>query len=316
MTRLTAVQWRDISARHIVTCAHVEQAWPFAGDHTIDIFIQQFDSPIQERHSMTIITSPQNPWVLEAKKLQQKKFREAKGLFLAEGLRLAEEAAKSASVEEVYYHEALGATARGEELLKILSAKARRFFQVTSKVLTALAETETPQGILLVCRCLPGRLQDFRPEPGPVVVLDGLQDPGNLGAILRTLWAAGGRGLICLPDTADPYSGKAVRASMGGIFRVPVFRDVTWSATARWASDQGYQTVAARAEGGMDYRRLPWQEKTLLCIGNEARGLLTAPPEEVDERVCIPLAQGAESLNAAVAAGILIYEAVRQNMTG
>ncbi len=261
---------------------------------------------------MEIITSAQNQWVLEARKLQQKKFREAKGLFLVEGLRLAEEAAKSALVEEVYYHETLAATPRGEELLKALSAKARRFFQVTSKVLNTLAETETPQGIVLVCRLSPAPLKDFRPGQGPVVVLDGLQDPGNLGTILRTLWAAGGQGLICLQGTADPFGGKAVRASMGGIFHLPVFTEVTWSAAARWALDQGYKTVAADAGGGRDYRRLPWQNKTLLCIGNEARGLLSIPLTEVDERVFIPLAQGAESLNAAMAAGILIYEAVRQ----
>ncbi|MEL7624782.1 MAG: RNA methyltransferase [Clostridiales bacterium] len=260
---------------------------------------------------MEIITSAQNQWVLEARKLQQKKFREAKGLFLVEGLRLAEEAAKSAFVEEVYYHETLGATERGEELLKTLSAKARRFFQVTSKVLNTLTETETPQGIVLVCRCASSSLKDFHPEEGPVVVLDGLQDPGNLGTILRTLWAAGGKGLICLHGSADPYGGKAVRSSMGGIFHLPVFTDVTWSIAARWALDQGYQTVAADAGGGRDYRKLAWQGKTLLCIGNEARGLLTIPLAEVDERVFIPLAQGAESLNAAVAAGILIYEALR-----
>ncbi|MCL1804841.1 MAG: RNA methyltransferase [Clostridiales bacterium] len=259
---------------------------------------------------MEIITSAQNQWVAEARKLQQKKFREERGLFLAEGLRLAEEAAKAGSVQEVYYHETFGDTDRGAELLKALSAETRRFFQVTAKVLNSLAETETPQGIVCVCGQRRLSIRDFAPERGVVVLADGIQDPGNLGSVLRTLWAAGGSGLICLAGTTDPFNGKCVRASMGGIYRLPVFTDMTWSGAARWALDHGYTTVAAEAGGGVDYRQMKWPDKTLLCIGNEARGLLSVVAEEVGERVFIPLAEEAESLNAAVAAGILIFSSM------
>ena len=256
---------------------------------------------------MEIITSAQNQWVAEARKLHQKKYREERGQFLAEGLRLAEEAARAGVVEEVYYHETFGDIDRGAALLKTLSAQARRFFQCSAKALDTLAETETPQGIVCVCRRRQTSVKDFRPESGLVVAADGIQDPGNLGSILRTLWAAGGRGMLCFSGTTDPYGGKCVRASMGGVFMLPVFTDLSWATVGRWALDQGYAVVAADAGGGTDYRRLAWPDKTLLCIGNEARGLASIPPEAVDERVFIPLAEGAESLNAAVAAGILIF---------
>ena len=256
---------------------------------------------------MDVITSAQNQSVAEARKLKQKKFREESGLYLAEGLRLAEEAAKAGSVLEVYYHESFSDMERGAELLSALSVKTRRFYQVTARVLNTLAETETPQGVVCVCERRQASIKDFSPDRGLVVVADGIQDPGNLGAILRTLWAAGSQGLICLPGTTDPYNGKCIRASMGAIFNVPVFTDLRWSLVSRWALDHGYAAVAADAHGGTDYRQIEWPDKTLLCIGNEAKGLLTIPAEDINERVFIPLAEEAESLNAAVAAGILIF---------
>ena len=256
---------------------------------------------------MEIITSAQNQWVAETKKLKQKKFREESSRYLAEGLRLAEEAAKAGVVREVYYHETFGDTDRGATLLKTLSSNTNRFFKVAGRVLDVIAETETPQGIVCVCERRQTPIREFDPGPGLVLLADGVRDPGNLGAILRTLWAAGGRGLICLSGTTDPFGGKCVRASMGGVFHVPVFTDIAWKTAARWALDRGYAAVAADAGGGKDFRRMNWPTKTLLCIGNEAGGLLTVPAEEVAERVFVPLAEGAESLNAAVAAGILIF---------
>lgn len=261
---------------------------------------------------MEIITSTQNQWVSEAKKLHQKKYRDAQGLFLAEGLRLTEEADKKGRLHQVFYHESMAATERGLALLKSLAAKTPRIFQVTSRVLETIAETETPQGIVAVVRQEPVSMKNFNPAgKGPLVVLDGLQDPGNLGTILRTLWAAGGEGLFCLSGTADPYNSKAVRASMGAVFNIPILAGLTWPEVRRWADLQGYTTVAGALDQAIDYRRVPWQEKTVLCIGNEGRGFLEIPENEIQYKAKIPLAGDAESLNAAVAAGILLYESVR-----
>ena len=256
---------------------------------------------------MEIITSTQNEWITEARKLKQKKYREISGYFLAEGLRLCEEAMKAAVVREVYYHESLADTPRGSALLQALATLTSRFFKVSVKVMDTLAETNTPQGIVCVCKRNQDALKLFQPLSGPVVVADGIQDPGNLGTILRTIWAAGGKGLVCLRGTTDPYNGKCIRASMGGVFHVPVFPDCEWQTVARWALERSYHVVATDAAHGKDYRRILWPDNTLLCIGSEAAGLTSIPLQEAAECVSIPLAQSAESLNAAVAAGILLF---------
>ncbi|MCL2121734.1 MAG: RNA methyltransferase [Clostridiales bacterium] len=261
---------------------------------------------------MDMITSIHNESIVETRKLKQKKHREASGLFLAEGLRLCEVAAAVDAVEQAYYHEALADTDRGAALLRELSGRTRRFVKVSARVMQAMAETEAPQGILCVCKCRQVSLKDFQPDKeGLVLLADGIQDPGNLGAMLRILWAGEGRGLICLRGTTDPFGGKCVRASMGGIFHVPVINGVDWPGVARWAIVNGYEVIAAESGAGRDYRRINWPKKTLLCIGNEAQGLITIPAAEVKERVYIPVKEGAESLNAAVAAGILVFEANR-----
>jgi len=260
---------------------------------------------------MEIITSAQNEWVARARKLKQKKYRDESGLFLAEGLRLSEEAVRAGLVEEIYYHETLTDSERGAAFLHEAAASGPRFIKVSARVIEALAETEAPQGVVCVCAQRQSAFKDFLPGAGTVVVADTIRDPGNLGSILRTLWAAGGQGLICLRGSTDPYGGKCVRASMGGLFRLPVFTDIDWPTAARWAFDRGYTVVAADTTGGADYRDLQWPERTLLCIGGEATGLVTIPAQDIAQRVSIPLAEGAESLNAAIAASILIYEARR-----
>ena len=261
---------------------------------------------------MEIITSPHNERIAGARKLKQKKHRDAEGLFLAEGLRLCEEAAKASCVDEVYYHESLAATERGEALLRALAGSAKGFAKVSAKVMGAIAETETPQGVVCVCRQNKSAIRAFGAGSGTVLAADGIRDPGNLGTIIRTLWASGAKGLVCLPGTTDPYSGKCVRASMGGVFHVPVFDNVGWATLSRWALDSGYRVIAADAGRGRDYSGFDWPEKTLLCIGGEAAGLSSVPERDVEERVFIPLAPGAESLNAGVAAGILLYAARRR----
>jgi len=264
---------------------------------------------------MNVISSPQNPWITEARKLHKKKYREAQGLFLVEGIRLTEEALRHGEIYQVFYQEMLASTERGEALLKGLAAKTQQIFQVSSKVLNTLAETDTPQGVVAVVRKNSVTLDNFRPKGrGPVVVLDGLQEPGNMGTILRTLWAVGGEGLLCLEGTVDPYNSKAVRASMGGIFTIPVMCDLPWNKVYSWACANEYLIVAGDIEQAIDYRMVPWQPKTVLCIGNEGRGFTHIKNDKGIIRAKLPLAPGAESLNAAVAAGILLYETVRDHL--
>lgn len=259
-----------------------------------------------------IICSRQNPLIKETIKLQQKKFREETGKFLLEGIRLVEEAAKADWLAEVFVEESLCSSKRGQVLLESIEKSSIRCFQVSKEILKALAETESPQGIVGVARQARTSLTDLKIKSGLILIVDGLQDPGNLGTICRTAWAAGADALFCLPGTVEPYNGKTIRAAMGGIFHVPVVRGVDWDTVREWCKAQGFQLVAGDLRADKRHFDLTYRERTALLIGNEGQGLLSVKSEDVDELVIIPLLDQAESLNASVACGILLYEVIRQ----
>lgn len=261
---------------------------------------------------MEIICSRQNPLIKETIKLQQKKYREETGRFLLEGIRLVEEAVTAGRLEEVFVEESLCSSKRGQELFRSIEKSSLRYFQVSKEILKALAETESPQGIVGVARQAGTSLADLKIKNGLILIIDGLQDPGNLGTICRTAWAAGVDALFCLPGTVDSYNGKTIRATMGGIFHVPVVTGVDWNTLREWCKVQGFQLVAGDLRADKRHFDLTYRERIALLIGNEAQGLLTVQPEDVDELVIIPLMDQAESLNASVACGILIYEVIRQ----
>lgn len=270
-----------------------------------------------------IISSGENPLVKETKKLKLKKYREERGEFLIEGVRLVEEGLKSGRLKGIFYEETLSCTVRGRQLLHIIEQSARDkkiafSHRVTLPVIKALAETQTPQGIVAVAVKDPVSLASLNRVKSEelLLVIDGLQDPGNLGALVRTACAAGAGAVICLPGTADPYCGKAVRSTMGGIFRIPVINGVEWDYLREWCRENDYCLAAGDLNAEVEYFSVAYPEKTALIIGNEGQGLLNVTPEEVDFRVKIPLKNGVESLNAAVAGGILLYEIMRQQTEG
>lgn len=264
--------------------------------------------------SVEIIESRQNALIKERVKLQQKKYRQKTGLFLVEGIRLVEEALAACRLTEVFVDDTLGQTERGGRLLQSLAENAVVCYHVNREVLRVLAETESPQGIVGVATQVQEKLTALKLCHGLILILDGIQDPGNLGTIWRTAWAAGVDAIFCLPGTVDPYNGKTVRATMGGIFHVPVFAgaEIEWAIIRQWAKAQGFQLVAGELGASRHHYDISYDEMVALLIGNEAQGLLTVSPAELDELVKIPLAEGAESLNAAVACGILVYEVLRQ----
>lgn len=265
---------------------------------------------------MEIITSTQNQSIKEAKKLQQRKYREAHKLFLVEGIRLAEEALRAGYGERFFYSQELLQTKRGQALFQDLLTMLPNqgaIIEVSSAVLQDLAETETPQGIVGIARQQNTNFAHLKPqEKSLLLIADSVQDPGNLGTMLRTAWAAGVAAVICLPGTVDPYNGKTVRASMGGIFNLPVFSGVGWDKVLEWCKQQGYQIVAGSVQGE-DYYSVKYAGRVALIIGNEGQGLIQVKPSEIDLEVTIPMDPKAESLNAAVAGGILIYEIIRPN---
>ena len=263
---------------------------------------------------MEIIESRQNALIKERVKLQQKKYRQKAGRFLVEGIRLVEEAVSAGRLTEVFVEESLFYSERGEELFHRIEKSSVACYRVNRDILRTLAETESPQGIVGVARQERVDLNEIKLTKGLILILDGIQDPGNLGTIWRTAWAAGVDALFCLPGTVDPYNGKTVRATMGGIFHVPVVAgtETEWDSLHQWCTAHGFQLVAGDLGAQQYHYEVSYQERVALVIGNEAQGLLTIQGEELDERVKIPLMCEAESLNAAVACGILIYEVIRQ----
>jgi TrmH family RNA methyltransferase len=209
----------------------------------------------------------------------------------------------------------LARTARGVELVAELERHAIPVEEIGARTFAHLADTETPQGIIAVIEPRRWAAAELTPRPGAVaLVIDGVQDPGNVGTLIRTAHALGAAGTVVLRGTADPTSPKALRAAMGATFRHPVvlLDDAGFIA---WARKHGVTLWAAAADGTPLHRALgkgPVDGGPIaVIVGNEGAGIRPQLNAVAAQRVAIPLAQGAESLNVAVAAGILLYEVTR-----
>src|SRR5438034_3389397 len=250
--------------------------------------------------------------------LQRRKARGRRGLALIEGVRLVEEAlAAGVTFTGALVAPDLARTARGTALVAELEGHAVGVEEVGARVLAQLADTETPQGIIAVIEPRRWTASDFAPGPGAVaLVIDGVQDPGNVGTLIRTAHALGAAGTVVLRGTADTLNPKALRAAMGATFRHPVvpLDDTAFIAWARrhgvtlWAAAaDGVPLPRAWGEGGQGKSEGP----IAVIVGNEGAGIRPQFNAVAAKRVAIPLAQGAESLNVAVAAGILLFEVTR-----
>lgn len=262
---------------------------------------------------MTELLSPRNPRVAQARELaRERAVREESGLAVLEGVRLAEEAvAAGIPLEYVLYTGQLGARERGAALLSVLQAAGVPAHAVAPDTLARAADTQTPQGILAVFRPRTWRLEQIR--AGLVVVLDNLQDPGNLGTVIRSLEAMGGAGLV-VAGGVDPYNPKVVRSAMGSLFRLPVVKLEIGPALQALRA-QGRRIYVADAGGDLT----PWTaglgDSSTLVIGNEGNGPSETARSLADGIISIPMPGPTESLNAGVAASLLIYEAMRQRAT-
>ncbi|HYR10856.1 MAG TPA: RNA methyltransferase [Longimicrobium sp.] len=243
--------------------------------------------------------------------LRQRKTREAEGLFLVEGVRAVEDLAASAlPIRFALGASTLGDAPRGRALLDVLAAQGVAVHETTERELAALADTETPQGILAVAPIPSAGLDGLRveAEPAVIVVLDAVQDPGNFGTLARTAEALGAVGLVALPGTVDPWNPKSVRAAMGSTFRLPVV-PADWEALSPWLSSRGFATLAAAAGG--EPLGEPRPARAALVLGNEGAGISQDTRARADRVVGIPIRGRAESLNVAAAGAILLYELLR-----
>jgi TrmH family RNA methyltransferase len=246
--------------------------------------------------------------------LHRRRGRERRGLALAEGVRLVEEALEAGiRMRGVLVSPALEGTTRGKALKTVLAQRGVMVEQVSEPELEKLADTEHPQGVLAVIEPPPWRIDDIKLAKGAVmVVLDGVQDPGNVGTILRTAHGLGAAGVVTLPGTAELGNSKVIRGSMGALFRLPSVVSPVQEFLG-WARRSGVELWTS-ASDGEPVNRIG-QNRDLppvgLVLGNEGAGVSSALASATHRRVAIPLAPGVESLNVAVAAGILLYQVSR-----
>jgi TrmH family RNA methyltransferase len=258
-----------------------------------------------------VITSVQNPKVQWVRRLQaQARLRREEGLFVVEGLRLADELLRAGWPARLVLHTAdLGEP--GRQTAARLAAGGAALEAVAPHVMEAASDTRAPQGLLVVAAMqslpLPARL-DF------VLVLDELRDPGNLGAILRAAAAAGVQAVFLGGESVDPFAPKVLRAAMGAHFRLPI-RAMDWDVLRDTLGQAGLQPFLAEAGAGLPYTQADFRQPLALLVGGEAHGPGAAARRLEAAGVHIPMPGGTESLNAAVAAAILIFEVVRQRAT-
>jgi RNA methyltransferase, TrmH family len=259
-----------------------------------------------------MITSVHNPRIQAISKLQkQAKVRREKQAFVIEGVRLAQEALQGGwEAQLLLFTDRLDK--RGMDLVADFSARGVLVEQVTETVMNAISETETPQGLMVVLSLLKLPVPE---DPDFVLVLDGVRDPGNLGTILRTALAAGVQAVLLAPGSVDAFAPKVVRAGMGAHFRLPVHQP-GWDGIKQVLRAPGskMKVYLADSTSGISYSQVDFRSPMAIIIGGEAGGAGSESAALADEMVHIPMPGGSESLNAAVAAGILIFEVVRQRV--
>ncbi len=246
---------------------------------------------------MEHITSLKNPKVTAWKALKDRKGRRESGCFLVEGRKMVEEALASAfDVEAVLVQEGVS----------FPDGLTMPVYELPAHVLAAVCDTKTPQGIAAVVR-----MKEQSALGKHIVVLDGVQDPGNVGTIIRTADAAGLDGVLLSTQCADVFSPKVLRATMGSIFRMNLRTTDDLPGELTKLREKGYSILSSQLDGTPFYEREKVAEQFALIIGNEGNGVSEQVQQTATHRVRLPMRGGAESLNAAIAAAIMMYELMR-----
>lgn len=265
-----------------------------------------------------MITSTSNGQIKKIQQLLKKsKVRREEGLFIAEGLKMFREAPAD-GLEKVYLSGAFAEKGIWKEILreKGLEKEEREIIEVVEdKVFKTLSDTVTPQGVLCLIKMRDCTLEELVPE-GKVpllMILEDLQDPGNLGTILRTGEGAGVTGIILSKNSVDIYNPKVIRSTMGSVYRMPFYYTSSiQEEILPWLREKKITGYAAHLEGKNSYDQEDYTKGTAFFIGNEGNGLSRELSQKADIWIRIPMEGQVESLNAAMASGILMYEASRQ----
>ena len=245
--------------------------------------------------------------------INKSRTRNEQGLFVAEGVRILSEAPTD-KIDKIYVSESFLREYKKEEyyprIKDILDTKGYEI--VADKILNQITDTKTPQGIMAVLKMPEYDLSKIVERIDNVLFLDDVRDPGNLGTIIRTAEGASFGLIVMSKGCVDIYNPKVVRATMGAIYRLPFVYTEDLPSTIGWSRELGYKVYAAHLEGMCDYDRVDYRDKVGLIIGNEANGICDKVKESATQLIKIPMAGNVESLNAAIAAGVLMYEVFRQ----
>lgn len=269
------------------------------------------------------LTSRDNPLVREMRLLlAEPKARRESGRFVIEGARLCADAARSGvRIAAALYTER--AAAQYPELLAVIRQVSVRQFEIAPSLSQLLGDTRSPQGVFCLCEALDNvrMLDTIETDCLPLsreqcyLALEDLQDPGNLGSVVRTAEALGLGGLILSTGCCDLYNPKVLRGSMGGVFRLPAYITADMAATASHLRTSGFRCFACVPDGdALPVQTAPFGPGSICLIGNEGNGLRPETISACGERLTIPMAGRAESLNASMAAGIILWEMARRRL--
>lgn len=260
-----------------------------------------------------MITSPSNPRIRDARQLSQKRRRVAEGRFLVEGVRLISDAlASGVRPHEVFYApEVVAGQTSAVDLLARLEAAQIACWACTPHVFRTLSETVTPQGIVAVA---PLPVLPLPNHPTLTLLLDQVREPGNAGTLLRAAEAAGVEQVIFAPETVDPFNDKVVRAGMGVHFRLPLLVLAHWEELHR-SIPPATPLYVAEVKAPLSYDRVDWRGPAVLVIGGEAAGA-GQEVRALATPIAIPMQAAVESLNAAIAGAVILFEAARQRRQG
>jgi TrmH family RNA methyltransferase len=263
---------------------------------------------------MKTITSPENPLIKMIGRLKQPSRHRSRDRFILEGSKLVTEAlAGSIEIERIIVSKGFLRSETGRALLSEFREVFSGSVAVPDRLYRRLSNLENPEGILLVARTPSRPLTSLSGDL--LLVVAGVQDPGNLGTMARVAEAACASALVRCRGSADPFQPKALRASMGSLIRLPVFEAGTPEATLPILKGKGLRLAACLPRGGSDYREVDLRDPLALVVGNESSGLPVNLLKLCDRKVSVPMRESVESLNVAFVAGLLLYEAARQRGT-
>ncbi|RCS24888.1 RNA methyltransferase [Phyllobacterium salinisoli] len=260
------------------------------------------------------VTSLTNPIIKDLRALSMKKFRDQQGVFLAEGLKLVIDALDLGwRIRTLVFAKAGKGNNLVEQVAARTVAKGGLVLEVSEKVISAITRRDNPQMVVGVFEQRYEPLANLKPQGNDVyVALDRVRDPGNLGTVIRTADAVGAKGIILVGDTTDPFSIETVRATMGSVFALPLYR-ANEADFLSWRKSFSGLVVGTHLKGAVDYRSIPYGNKpVILLMGNEQQGLPDSLAFACSKLARIPQAGRADSLNLAIATAVMLFEIRRE----